>query len=404
MNHLSSLGSSSPGRRIRAIPPRRVRPAPPHLPLLGAARASFGSIALADTCLLACQHILSSTHSLLRALVADGLERRNIAVIGKCYSTSAAAYAEMRADGLRVCPSSLELDPRRSFDEQFRASVDAFTRAALAAFEQRRPRRILVLDDGGELIAAVCEQVSDRSRLAAVEQTTSGWQKLRQRELDFPVVNVARSSAKLVHESPLIAESVAEQVEQVLARVAPGARRVLVLGAGAVGDAVRLRLAGAHAVKRFDLDPARSDFDAARLAEALAQAEVVIGCTGGCSLPRELHSRLRPGCVLISASSSDREFDAPALRAAAPVTHLHEDLCVDGVHLVNLGFPINFQGERDPIAPAKIQLTRALLYGGVLQAAATPSAAARGFVDLDGALQARVVRDFTRTLADERAA
>lgn len=43
-------------------------------------------------------------------------------------------------------------------------------------------------------------------------------------------------------------------------------------------------------------------------------------------------------------------------------------------YLANGGFPINFSGKLDPIAPEEIQLTRALMYSAGLQAVATQEA------------------------------
>src|SRR5262249_31052546 len=86
-----------------------------------------------------------------------------------------------------------------------------------------------------------------------------------------------------------------------------------------------------------------------------------------------------------SGSTSDVEFKEILLRPENRVQwyeHLkaswdsdyqrvHSDYKIDGPKgkfwLLNGGFPINFDGSIDPILPQHIQLTRALMLGGICQ-------------------------------------
>lgn len=52
--------------------------------------------------LIAAQHLLQTTHAMLRSLFRVGLDPRNVAVIGKCYSTHPGVVDAMRADGIYV--------------------------------------------------------------------------------------------------------------------------------------------------------------------------------------------------------------------------------------------------------------------------------------------------------------
>jgi hypothetical protein len=71
--------------------------------------------------------------------------------------------------------------------------------------------------------------------------------------------------------------------------------------------------------------------------------------------------------MLISASSSDREFDAISLRKQIPFyTNPHQDVRVGKILLINSGFPINF--DEFYLDSVEFQLTRSLLLTSIFQA------------------------------------
>ena len=124
------------------------------LPLLEYVETLFSAISLRKAILVGCQHILPSAHFLVRSMIALGLFPENVALIGKCYSTSKAivstkksatndsetnrseaefsssasrkfsrtdyTYQAMRKEGIYICPSSLGFDSHQSFDTQFK--------------------------------------------------------------------------------------------------------------------------------------------------------------------------------------------------------------------------------------------------------------------------------------------
>jgi S-adenosylhomocysteine hydrolase len=329
---------------------------------------------------------------LFHALFAAGLDPADLSVIGKCYSTNPEVMREMIREGIDVDPASLAFEAGEPFDRTFSRAVRRFVQRSVARRDLGSYRRILVLDDGGELLRAVHDMLGGQGlEIAGIEQTTSGYDKLKDLDLVFPVVNVARSGVKLEIEAPMIADNVVERTVEVLQSLETRPREVLIIGNGAIGCQLYEVLRNSYHVVRFDVDQARSDLPESRFEEALGRADVVIGCTGRTVLRGRECRLLKKGAVLVSASSSDREFDAVGMRRrAGPISDCHADVEVDGICLANCGFPVNFRGERDTIAPELIQVTRALLAAGVLQAATMPEGCEAGFVDLDHEIHGRL--------------
>jgi adenosylhomocysteinase len=117
-------------------------------------------------------------------------------------------------------------------------------------------------------------------------------------------------------------------------------------------------------------------------AAALARADVVIGATGRKALSLADYRVMRDGVIVASASSSDIELGKEELVAHAsqrerlrrtnPLVHLPTVAYTLGrkrVTLLGDGWPVNFDGDVEDIPAAQIQITRALMFAGALQAA-----------------------------------
>ncbi|MHC4881619.1 MAG: Rossmann-fold NAD(P)-binding domain-containing protein [Planctomycetota bacterium] len=172
--------------------------------------------------------------------------------------------------------------------------------------------------------------------------------------------------------------------------------RALIIGYGSIGrcTAFELRSFG-YEVTVFDSN-ATHRYNATRDGfqcennkyMALSYADLVVGCTGTSVLDRSDHQFIADGAVLVSTSSSDVEFKGWQIRKSPDTVRILNETMVQHYHpenhpcfnlyrmkqhnksfyLVNGGFPVNFSGDIDPISPQKIQLTRALLYAGAVQA------------------------------------
>lgn len=320
--------------------------------------------------LIAAQHLLQTTHAMLRSLFRVGLDPRNVAVIGKCYSTHPGVVDAMRADGIYVDDCSDAYAPHESFDTQYTRHVERFFAESWARLTAGRTARVVLLDDGGSLLAVAGAMLDASADVIGIEQTSAGYAKIVGCALGFPVINIARSSAKLLYESPIIAARVTQTAFERTAGIDSSAA-ILITGAGAIGTALADVLRPLH--DRVDVYDTRSGcMTPIDLPNAIGGYDVIIGATGATSVPASMHELLRPGVLLMSASSSDREFDAVALRRrTTPNPDCHADLRVaDGsvdATLLNSGFPVNFDGS-PMCGDASMALTMALLAAAVLYA------------------------------------
>ena len=139
--------------------------------------------------IIAAQHILPSTHMMIRSMINLGLDASNIAVIGKCYSSDEKTMEAMIKEGVFVCKSSVEFDSDQSFDQQFKNSVEKFLYDQIKKMQPVKDAKIIILDDGGSLIIAAQDLASHYSNICGVEQTSSGYHRLVTMPLKFPVIN-----------------------------------------------------------------------------------------------------------------------------------------------------------------------------------------------------------------------
>jgi hypothetical protein len=389
------------------------------LPLVDSVISRFGKPGgLRGVVALVCQHLLGSTLPQMLALQGLGITPEHTFIIGKPYSSSRPVFETYKRHGFRVVdatvafPQSLILS-RKGYDGFMRDHLEGLVAEAMEEAQHlRHTPRLLVIDDGGLLISTVSRYLASRPEIrpevTAIEQTSGGLVRLEEdwRATDpapatrFPVISVAQSLAKLRTESPVIAASVVDQVQQRLnvllsERRLVAERRFLIVGYGAVGAwiARELRNRRVNRISVWDIDSGKVAIAAAQgfdthteRTDAFANAEVVVAATGHSSFAEADVKTVPAGAVLASAGSSNREFGAilanavlhrgawgaPRVRGSA-FEQIHRDYDVDtahGVaHIVNGGFPVNFDGSTDPIPPRAIQLTRALMVSAMTQVA-----------------------------------
>jgi hypothetical protein len=302
---------------------------------------------------------------MFRSLYPLGLKPENISLTGKCYSSNREVYLEMVAEGIDLDPNSFAYSSHASFDEQFSEQVKAFILSRLERIKKGNYSKIIVLDDGGKCIQIIQNSLDRFPPLVAVEQTSAGYQALKEIALEFPVINVARSRAKLTLESPMIAQAAVERLIQSLQNSHRSPSQALIIGAGPIGKSVGVLLAKRGLTCTFH---DKQQHETPHLVQQLKTHDLILGCTGSTSIPQALHLCLNPLATLASVSSSDREFDAVFFRRLLPANSLcHKDLLIRDLLLVKSGFPINFDGERENIAPESIQLTIALMAAALLQ-------------------------------------
>ena len=388
----------------------------PHMPVLDMLRRNVGSLDLSVIGLVGLQHLFGSTASLLNTLAGSSLQPGDVHVLGKPYSANPRVVEYLRNElGYWVHPDTVFQPNNYPNDELMDERISHMLDRIQMHWRSRRTssrQRYVLIDDGGRAIRLLhTPQYQDiRSLFTCVEQTRCGIRTIEDLNLQVPVVNVAESWVKLEHESPLIAESVNEQLSrqiEILRRSGMEiGKHVSVVGYGAIGAAVSREMARTGFDVAVHDDNARRRIDARNDGYTLLETKgavwdrggIVIGCTGLPVLDQAEHGQIANGTLLISASSADVEFRAWQIRplgrnlgipASGSDCHRPDHPCFslyeveqEGrcFHLLNGGFPVNFNGGVDTIAPEKIQLTRSLLYLGAVQASRTGKP---GLHDLD---------------------
>ena len=162
--------------------------------------------------------------------------------------------------------------------------------------------------------------------------------------------------------------------------------KIGVLGAGAIGGALIEKLC-ATGFMVFYKDP--GDFENSYAAahykqtikEVLQEANVILGCTGINVLDGECSIDDVAGKWFISCGSMDTEFlfllkykdkDGKSIafrqRSHNPFSNIVIKTKSEPAYVVNGGFPVNFDRKMDSVPLSKIQLTRAMMHTGLLQA------------------------------------
>lgn len=318
--------------------------------------------------LIACQHILPSTHMLIRSMINLGLDPDKIALIGKCYSTDQTVMENMLNEGIFVCNSSIEFDSYRSFDQQFQESVTLFLQAQIQRMKPARNAKIIILDDGGLLIYAAQNLIEQYPDICGIEQTFSGYQKLTSLSLKYPILNVTQSQAKLDVEYNLIAQSIINNLENKLKIYTSKPKEILIVGNGHLGNIIQKILkneCNQHNIVTYDIVEERSEIKY----PDFSNFDLIIGATGNKVINHNYYDSLKKDAILASISSSDREFDAVNFRKLSGKKYnVHDDVYYKNLCLLNCGFPLNFSGgKKVSIQLMQIQFVCALLLLGVCE-------------------------------------
>lgn len=327
--------------------------------------------ALDKVYICACQHILEPQGKMFELLLDFGIPKSNIYILGKIYSTSTEIFNELKIDGFNV--EQPQFDLKNSFDTQHVANCLNLYSSFIKSVPEGG--RIIVIDDGADMLNIFNKNFNDiknKFQIIGIEQTSSGFRKLEKEQLNFPVINVARSPIKLDRESPLIARLGCDRINDTIKSYSIVEPRILVIGLGPMGNNVQLILKEeGYFVIGHDTNLNTQDEVVSLVREN--NINIIIGVTGTSLITEEQVKRLSEivseKLYLISMSSSDREFPSAFLRQESPQNALtHSDAQWKNIFLINNGFPITFKGKRYESTPLEIERTIALLYGSVLYA------------------------------------
>lgn len=346
----------------------------PRLPLLDYVSARAGR--LDGVMIVAVQHLLESTGSLLESFITLGVASEDIHILGKLYSTSVPVAQALSDLGISVYPNTVP-DPWPGFAPAFIADLDDMWSAVVKALANRPIHTLIILDDGGRCLARMPSglvSLFGAVRVASVEQTTGGLSEVSRH---CPRVRVADSAIKRYLESPMIASTIFEKLASSFSVVIANNWRVGIVGMGNIGQSIAEFLLKENVpFCVYDRDEnqlvAFSNQCCTSLCDLINRSDFIFGCTGvDIFFDTDWNDVVSGDRTLVSCSSEDKEFNT-LLRIAAqgPSLSSNVDLHIGALNFSILrgGFPINFDGSATSVPNHSIQLTRSLLLAGVLQA------------------------------------
>ena len=230
--------------------------------------------------------------------------------------------------------------------------------------------------------------------VVGVEQTQRGLDRISDLGQKVPfVVNVATSDAKKRYESPYIARAVCAKIAN--RGLLNSCHTFGILGKGAIGLSITTLLREAdEKYVHYDKDDAKAG-SAKSIEELIDTCDVIIGTTGTDSLRGLFTDKLRGTKTVISASSSNIEFAYLFdLAKRYPTSFEDVDLAIrDDLHFIvlNGGYPINFDRVKEWERLEDIQLTRTLLYAGMIQALDMKRPHAGTICDLNHVWQQKII-------------
>jgi len=361
---------------------------------------------LASVRVVCVQHLLETTGSLLESFVRLGCRAADIHVLGKFYSSSPAIEAELKAAGFDIVDWQGGVFPGR-FGEAIERNIVGLWGHVYSRAE-RDDRAVLVLDDGGRC-RQYCPDIFRSRPIIGIEQTTSGLNKHANGHW-IPTVEVAGSAAKRTLEPPAVTASILKFVIPQLPAERGDGADIGVVGLGTVGEDLARQLArSGYKVNVHDKNSElRNRVPEARWRSSLRElfecSRCILGCTGeDLCADADWVDEIRGEKVLASCSSEDAEFRS-LLRRSSRVSSTSWALAdvelrsANGsLKILRGGFPANFTGTRNSGPIPLIQVTRALLLAGVVQAAVLAQAGSLPLPErimLDPLLQSMVASAF----------
>lgn len=356
----------------------------------------------ADYEFLCCQHMLGVLVPFMDICASVGMKPSRTTIIGTPYTSNPTVHDVLRDRTWDARRSPLDLGV---WKEQVRTAMYERLKSALAS-----GRRIIVLDDGGMVAHLLREDPFLREHahlFTIVEQTRRGITVAEQDDVVASLINAAQSLSKVFVEGPIIGEVLHEKLQTRLARMgikSVKGMRIGLIGKGAIGSplAEELRKMGAIVTGR-DTDPDKlSEQEKLLSREDFFQGQdLILGATGQESISAADLALIPDGTIIGSCSSKLVEIDMATLGELAkppkgrievvddesfpPTVRYH---LPDGraITVLAQGYPLNFDGSVNTTDPDKIQMTRALLFLGLLQATSARSPGIRP-LELEGQIE-----------------
>lgn len=367
---------------------------------------------LDHTAVIYVHHALQTSVKVLEALLSIKAKPNNIFVIGKHYSECPEVVEQIKALGIQHQPCSPQ-DGIGKFSQNFTFDIFCVCTRLIQQLNGSI-KNVLILDHGGRVLDFFSETWSKQLPIIGIEKTTAGFIDLNRRGMPhFPLIGVAHCAAKKIIESPLVAEAIVKRLPDL--EPINGQKPVCgIVGYGAIGKAIATKLLGLnYPVIIYDHDASRLDDillenKKSDLSELIIESDYIFGCTGRDIFANEhvlnvIDVTLK-NKVFVSCSSEDKEFLSLLIKirhtlktlptAFNPLNDIdYYNTRGALIRVMRGGFPINFDHSGESVPANDIQLTRALVFGGVLQAI-------RLFDQLDGAYAPHHTLEIYKLCAD----
>ena len=315
-------------------------------------------------------HLLAPQAEMYKKFIEFGFSPQNITALGKIYSSNTEIIEELRNIGINVLQPEFS---GKAFDTEHAENCRRIAVAIDGDFKN------IILDDGGYPI----HEARGKAISFAVEQTSSGFRKLENDSLNFPIYNVARSKTKLTQESPLVARQIFELITEYIEANHIQNPKIVIVGLGPIGEAcLQIFKTNDFLIEGLDIETTKSDFISYL---EIKRPDLVIGATGSSLISADDLERLMSDHTyhFISVSSSDREFPVATHRSGEAA---HDHIRYKNFVFVNNGFPITFKGLRNALTPLEIEKTIALLMGSIFHGLLNQTQG-KGFIDVPEELQ-----------------
>lgn len=339
------------------------------LPLLDWVASHTTKHRLSKCIIIAHTHFLPNNFPLFRHL-SHLVDFGHMFVVEKPYSTVQSTLHACIKSGIEVIP--VQISPGFPYEFAAQKSIAILWQKVLETIKKEAIEKILILDDGGDIWFSIPWNELQGIRIAGAEQTQRGITRITNTATRLPpIINVASSGIKKIVEPVFIGRSVAEQL--ISANVINKKQRIGIIGLGSIGNAIFTTLTSlGYIVETYDANykeiSTKSSLDT-----LINDCEVVISTTGTDALKGIALERIHGEKTLISASSADVEFSS-LLRLSSGTSSPFDtinitvhDSCT--MHILNGGYPINFDRKGNATPDNDIVLTRCLLYIGLMQAA-----------------------------------
>lgn len=343
-------------------------------------RGCFNSAAFIFT-----SHLLDTALTLFKSVISLGISPEQIHVLGKFYSANAVVTQKLQAAGVHVIDST-KPTTLGSFSSTFSHDIAKFWDSFFRDRKCRSYEKVIVVDDGGQCIAAIPPSAGHRWSFVGIEQTTRGLRRLQLVD-QLPIIHLASSAAKRHIEPPMISEAILKKL-RLHVSIDSTYKTCGVIGLGNIGKAIvkDLTQRGVR-VLVFDQNSCLHEavpkaFWCNSVEEIVTEADYVFGCTGEDVFEDAFNDtrwlrNLAGHKIFISCSSEDIEFlsvlkaiqENPSSWQSNPLSTIRYELPNATISILRGGFPINFDGSPESVPANKIQVTLGLVLGGLVQAA-----------------------------------